>query len=167
MDYVDIGLSFRQMAIAIQKAKTRTKTAKLAGLNDSIVGQYTRILVIVTLQQIAIILDDESVWAMSLVGDSSTYCGQSFFDMRVRVCYRSKLINLHLIAMSMFERHSAENIFNLIAKFMDAMYSKWRAKLVGVLTDGENTMMGCHAGIVTRLITYVDNDVLHIRCPPH
>jgi hypothetical protein len=38
MDYVDIGLSFWQTATAIQKAKTRTKTAKLAGLNDYIVG---------------------------------------------------------------------------------------------------------------------------------
>jgi hypothetical protein len=31
MDYIGIGLSFRQMAAAIQKAKDRTKTAKLVG----------------------------------------------------------------------------------------------------------------------------------------
>jgi hypothetical protein len=49
------------------------KTAKLTGLNDCIVGQYTRVLVSVALQQIALILDDESVWAMSLVGDRSTH----------------------------------------------------------------------------------------------
>ncbi|CAK9216558.1 unnamed protein product [Sphagnum troendelagicum] len=41
INYVGIGMSFRQMAEAIQKAKDRTKTAKLAGLNDLIVGQYT------------------------------------------------------------------------------------------------------------------------------
>jgi hypothetical protein len=49
MDYVGIGLSFRQEATAIQKAKDHTKTAKLAGLNDRIVGEYTRVLVIVAL----------------------------------------------------------------------------------------------------------------------
>jgi len=38
MDYVSIGLSFQQTAVAIQKAKDRMKTAKLIGLNDCIVG---------------------------------------------------------------------------------------------------------------------------------
>jgi hypothetical protein len=167
MDYVGIGLSFRQTAVAIQKAKDRMKTTKLIGLNDCIVGQYTRVLVAVALQQIALILGDESVWAMSLAGDGSTHRGQSFFDLRLRVCYRGDLVNLHLVALPMFERHSAVNIFNLIAKFMDAMYSKWRSKLIGVSTDGENTMIGRHAGIVTRLIACADNNVLRIWCAPH
>ncbi|CAK9258551.1 unnamed protein product [Sphagnum jensenii] len=119
MDFVGIGLSFRQTTEAMQKAKTRTKTAKLTGLNDSIVGQYTRVLVAVALQQIAVILDDESVWAMSLAGDDSTHRGQSFFDLCVRACYRGELMNLHLAAIPMFDRHLAVNIFNLIVKFMD------------------------------------------------
>ncbi len=82
----------------------------------------------------------------------------------------------------MFERHSAVNIFNLITKFMDAMYIKWRSKLigvstddentmtgchVGVSTDDENTMTGCHVGVVTRLIMCADNNVLRIWCAPH
>jgi hypothetical protein len=50
------------------------KTTKLAGLNDYIVGQYTHVLVAVALGQIAGILDDESVWAMSLAGDGSAHC---------------------------------------------------------------------------------------------
>jgi hypothetical protein len=49
MDYVGIGLSFRQMAVAIQKAKDRMKMAKLASLNDRIVGQYMCVLVVVAL----------------------------------------------------------------------------------------------------------------------
>jgi hypothetical protein len=168
MDYVGISLSFRQMAVAIQKTKIRTKMTKFTGLNDSIVGQYTRVLVVVALQQIAIILDDESVWTMSLAGDGSTHHGQSFFDLHVCVCYRGELANLHLVVMPMFERHSAvENIFNLIAKFMDALYNKWRAKLVSLSTGNENTMTGRHAGVVTRLVTCADNNVLRIWCPPH
>lgn len=73
MDYVDISLSFRQTVVAIHKAKDRTKTTKLISLNDCIVGQYTRILVAVALQQIVFILDEKSVWAMSLAGDESTH----------------------------------------------------------------------------------------------
>jgi hypothetical protein len=59
------------------------------------------------------------------------------------------------------------NIFNQIAKFMDALYIKWRAKLIGVPMDSENTMMGCHVGVVTHFVDCVDNDVLHIWCAPH
>jgi hypothetical protein len=162
MDYVGISLSFRQTAAAIQKAKDHTKTTKLAGLNDYIVDQYTHVLVVVTLQQITGILDNESIWAMLLVGDGSAHRGQSFFDLRVRVCYRGELVNLHLVAMPMFERHSAVNIFNLIAKFMDMLYIKWLAKLIGVSMDGKNTITGHHAGVVTRLVDCADNDVLHI-----
>jgi hypothetical protein len=99
----------------------------LAGINGGIVGQYTRVLVVVALQEIAAILEDESVRDMSLAGDGSTHRGQSFFDLRVRVCHRGELVNLHLFAIPMFERHSAHNIFNLITKFMDALYAKWRA----------------------------------------
>jgi hypothetical protein len=50
---------------------------------------------------------------------------------------------------------------------MDALYIKWRAKLIGVSTDYENTMMGHHVGIITRLVDCVDNDVLHIWCALH
>jgi hypothetical protein len=49
MDYIGIGLSFWQTVAAIQKAKDRTKTAKFIGFNDCIVGQYTRVLVVVAL----------------------------------------------------------------------------------------------------------------------
>jgi hexokinase len=58
---------------------------------------------------------------MLLIDDGSTHHKQSFFDLRMRVCYSGELVNLHLVAISMFECHSAKNIFNLIAKFMDAL----------------------------------------------
>jgi len=104
---------------------------------------------------------------MSLAGDGSAHYGQFFFDLCVRVCYRSELVNLHLVAMPMFERHSAINIFNMIAKFMDALYIKWCAKLIGVSTYSENTMTSRHVGVVTRLVNYADNNVLRIWCAQH
>jgi hypothetical protein len=143
------------------------KTAKLIGLNDCIIGQYTHVLVAVALQQIALILDNKSVWAMSLAGDGSMHYGQSFFDLHLRVCYRGDLVNLHLVTLPMFKWHSAMNIFNLIVKFMDTLYNKWRSKLIGVSTNSENTMTGRHAGVVTHLVACADNNVLRIWCTPH
>jgi hypothetical protein len=49
MDHVGNGMSFRQTASAIQHAKERTKTTKLAGITDLMVGQYVRVLVDSTL----------------------------------------------------------------------------------------------------------------------
>jgi hypothetical protein len=97
---------------------------------------------------------------MSLVDDGSTHRGQSFFDLRLHVCYRDDLVNLHLVALPMFEWHLAMNIFNLITKFMDVLYSKWRSKLIGMSTDNENTMTGCHVGVVNRFVACANNNVL-------
>jgi hypothetical protein len=103
MDHISISMSFRQMAVVIQHVKDRTKTAKLIGMNDLIVGQYTRVLVTIALQQIADMVDHEFIWAMLLAGDGSTHRGQSFFDLRLHLCYCDNLVNLHLVAMLMFE----------------------------------------------------------------
>jgi len=126
------------------------------------VGQYVLVLVGSTLQQITNCFDNESVWAMSLAGDDSTHRGQSFFDLCVRICFRGWLLNLHLVAISMFDRHMAGNIFNMLVKFLDAMYGKWRTKLISMSSDGENTMIGRHTGLVTRMIACVENPVLCI-----
>jgi hydrogenase maturation factor len=120
MDHVGSGMSFQQTASAIQHAKECTKTAKLAGITTLMVGQYVRVLVGSTLQQIADGFDDESVSAMSLAGDGSTHRGQSFFNLRVRIYFRGQLLNLHMVAIPMFDRHTANNIFNMQVKFLDA-----------------------------------------------
>jgi len=167
MDHVGSSMSFRQTASAIQHAKERTKTAKLAGIINLMVGQYVRVLVGSTLQQIVDCLNDEFVSAMSLAGDGSTHRGQSFFDLRVCICFCGRLLNLHLVAIPMFDRHTAGNIFNMMVKFLDALYDKWRAKLIGMSSDSENTMTGRHTNLVTRMIACAENLVLRIWCALH
>ncbi|CAM6038621.1 unnamed protein product [Sphagnum compactum] len=70
MDHVSIGMSFRQTAIAIQQAKDRTKTTTLARINELIVDQCVRVVVAA-----ADMINDKSIWAISLAGDSSTHRG--------------------------------------------------------------------------------------------
>jgi hypothetical protein len=167
LDHISIGLSFRQAALAIQHAKDRTKTAKLGGINDLMVAQWVRMLVTVLLQQIAFILGHESVWAFLFAEDSSTNCGQSFFDTRLRVCYKGVLVNLHFVVLPMFVRHTAFNIFELAVKALDALFLNWRSKLLNISSDGKNTMIGRYAGFVTRMANEAANPVLRIWCPPH
>jgi hypothetical protein len=97
-------------------------------------------------------MGDDSVGAISLAFDSSTHREQAFFDLRVRMCFQGVLFNLHLVAIPMFERHTAMNMFNMLVKFRDALYHPWRAKLIGTSSDGENTMTGRHGELVTRIV---------------
>ena len=121
MDHVLIGMSFRHTAAAIQHARDHTKTTKMTGMNDMIVGQYVRVLVGASLQDISDMMGDMSVWAFSIVFDASTRREQSFFDVRVRICYKGLLCNIHLVGLPMFDRHKAEIIYNMLVKFLDAL----------------------------------------------
>jgi hypothetical protein len=60
MDHVSIGMSFRQTLAAIQQTKDRTKTAKLARINELIINQYVQVVVTTILQNISDIIDDKS-----------------------------------------------------------------------------------------------------------
>jgi hypothetical protein len=170
IDYVGCGMSFRQTAAAIRHAKDRLKMQKLGGINDHNVGQYVQALVATNLNKIADLLLHPSIWAFSIAGDGSTHRNSSFFDMRICICVNNILSNLHLVAIPMFERHTTENIFNLIVCFLDALNGAtmiWHAKLMSVSIDGENRMTGCHRGVVTRLEQAVEFPVLRIWCVSH
>jgi hypothetical protein len=136
--------------------------AKLARMNDLIVGQYVRVVIIVALENISDIIDNEYVWAILLVGDNSTHRGQLFFNLHLRACYCNDLTNLHLVVVSMFEHHTVENMFNMVVKFLNALYGQWRNKLIGVSFDGENTTIDRHFGFVTCMVRSASNKVLHI-----
>ncbi|KAH9558973.1 hypothetical protein CY35_06G035100 [Sphagnum magellanicum] len=141
--------------------------AQLGGLNDHEVGKMVRVNVGSNLQVLSDVLNDDEVWAFSLAGDGSTHHDTSFFDVRIRTCIRGVLFNVHLVCVRFFERHTATNIFNMVCKLLDHIYSRWRHKLVSVSTDGENTMTGWLGGFVTLMAQQAVYEVLRIWCPLH
>jgi hypothetical protein len=76
-------------------------------------------------------------------------------------------MNLHLVVVSMFKCHIAENMFNMVVKFFDALYSRWHDKLIGVLFNGGNTITSRHFGFVMRMVQSAFNKLLRIWCTPH
>lgn len=112
----------------------------MSSINNLTIGWYIRALVAANLQVVTNMINDDTVWATSLVGDGSTHRLRSFFAPLMRVCFRGGLLNLRLVAMPMLERHTPFNMLNMLFKFLDALYSKWRFKLMGMSSDGENTM---------------------------
>ena len=66
----------------------------------------------------------------------------------------------------MFDIHTTKNIFYILVKFSDALYDPWRAKLIGMSSDGKNTLKGLHRGIFSRMVAIAENPVLRIWCVP-
>jgi hypothetical protein len=81
------------------------------------------------------------------------------------MCYRGVLLNL--VAIPQFDRHTALNTFNMLVKFLDALYDIWRRKLINVGTDGEPTMVGRLNGLVTRMAREAEHHIMRIWSPPH
>jgi len=167
IQHVSCGLSFRQVATTIEHTKNTCKIAKLRGLNDTIVGQYVRILVSHTLQVISNILASDDVWAFAISFDSSQHCGTTFFDVCIRVSVNGVLHNLHLIAMPHFDRHTAANQEAMLVKLLGALFAGWTRKLIGVTTDGEKTNMGHINGVQVRMVWCAEFKVIQIWCVLH
>jgi len=167
IQFVSAGMSFKQVAIAIGHVQRTLSSAKLIGINDHIIGQYIRVLVVVTLQKIAFLLQHEDVWAFSLSFDGSKHRGTTFFDVRIRIALGGLLFNLHLIAMPHFGRHTADNQIKMLTTLLEALYARWQQKLLNVATDGEKTNMGHINGIQAQLVRMAEFLVVQVWCPLH
>ena len=103
------------------------------------------------------------MWAFSYACDTSTHMGVSFIDQLLRLAVDGLLVDLHLLAIPMFDRHTTLNQFNLITKFMDVINSGWRNNLISLSSDGESTMTSCRGGVITLLEKQTTNSVLRTR----
>jgi hypothetical protein len=78
------------------------------------------------------VLNDDEVWSFSLASDTTTHQGVSLFDVRIRVCVRGVLHNVHLVCFPFYDRHTAKNMCLLVCKLLDNLCVSWRSKLISV-----------------------------------
>jgi hypothetical protein len=131
------------------------------------VGRFIRVLVAVPLQLISNVIANRSVWAFSLTADVSTHLGVPMLDQRILICFNGVLLNLHLVLVPFFERHTATNFVKLITTILDCMHSSRRDNVISISSDGENNMTGRNGGVVTLLERECTNPILRIWCVPH
>ena len=55
----------------------------------------------------------------------------------------------------------------MLVKFIDALYPGWRVKLLNASSDGENTMTGRYAGLVSRVARCAGFNLLRVWCATH
>ena len=107
-------------------------------------------------------------WAFSLALDMSTHMSISYLDIRLRLYLLSYgIINVHFLAISVYERHTGEVIFLTATEALDAMCPEWRDIIVGGSSDGESKMTGCVSGCITRFQREAKPGFIRVWCGAH
>jgi hypothetical protein len=89
-------------------------------------------------------------WAFAIAADESSDAGlDSHLDVRIQFPPIAGVehSSFHLLAIPMFDRsHTGKDYADCVIKVLDALYSEWRTKLIGVSTDGAGNMTGHNIG---------------------
>lgn len=159
------GASFRMAAALMDDAKEETGIGRFGGCSEDVVARYARLVCAASLQRLSQCLD--KVWTFSLATDCATHQGKSYADVRCRFYLNGELHNFHLLAIPLYERHTAINIFNVVETFLDTIVPSWRTKVLGVATDGAATMVGNVGGLVTLMEAQVQYPIVRVWCGLH
>jgi hypothetical protein len=71
------------------------------------------------------------------------------------------------MAIPMFTRHTAEQIFIHAAKLLDVLHSDWRSTILSITTDRERKMTGHVQGVDTRFEQVAQPGFFRIWCGLH
>jgi hypothetical protein len=109
---VAIGVSFCQASKLYHLVKEETGMGSLGSVTDFEVGQLCRIVCVVNLHYLKELFN--KLWAFSIGLDAGNNAGASHLDIRMRCFFKGKLLNLHVLAIPMRERHTGECQYNLV-----------------------------------------------------
>jgi hypothetical protein len=135
------------------------------GCSAVVASNYTRLVCAYCLQTLSDVL--RQVWAFSIALDGSIHQGMSYVNVRVRFHFASKLLNLHLMAIPLFDRHTGENVFDVLVPFLDAVFPSRKKKCIAVSTDGARSMTGRSEGVVSRFHEVCQPGLVRIWCDLH
>lgn len=120
IEHLSVGLKFRQAARVMLFTKERSGLARIGACSNPIVSNYARIACKVNLQKVYEPLDE--VWTFSAALNMSTHTSMSYFDIRARLHLNEYgLVNVHLLAVSVYDWHTAELIFDTSVKVIDLL----------------------------------------------
>jgi hypothetical protein len=128
--------------------KDESGMSVFGGCSDVVASNYTCIVCEHSLQILSDIM--QQTWAITLAFDGSTHQGMSYLDVQTRFHINGSLFNIHLMAIPLFEQDTAENMFVVLKKLLDAVFNPtWKLKCISVSSDGARNMIGSRNGLVT------------------
>lgn len=162
---VALGASFRMAAKMVKLVRDESGLSYYSGCTDVMAANYVRVASAYCLQALHDCLKEST--GMSLALDSSTHQGMSYLDIRVRFTLSGAVQNFHLLAIPLYSNHTGEYMFEVLVKFMDALYKPWKEILIGVSSDGARSMTGKFQGLVTRLGHCAEGKLIRVWCGLH
>lgn len=149
IDYLHAGMSFRLSARVLLTIKERSGLARIGSCTDRTVSKYARIACVVD------------------VRDCHGHVhAHEHIIVRVHLD-RHGIFNAHILTVTVYERHTAEVIFDTAAKLLDALCPSWRDIIIGISTDGERKMTGRVSGVSTWLQNVAKGGHIPIWCGAH
>lgn len=97
-----------------------------------------------------------------------THMNTSYLDKRIHLhLLKFCIVNLHVVAVPMYQRHTAQVIFDTTARALDVPCPSWRNIVIGVSTDGETKMKELIAAVLTRFQNVTKPEFIRIWCGDH
>jgi hypothetical protein len=125
-------------AQVILMTKERTGMATVGCVNEAKMTSYARFVCALNLDSISSIL--KKSWTFSIAMDMSTHMSTSYLDIRARIFVGGSIHNFHVMAIPMFSRHTAEQIFIHAAD--ENSSSKSRGYSLGIHEQGFQVVQG-------------------------
>ena len=97
MDILQHGASFRMIENVTESLKASLKDFRFGYINRQKVSRFAKICCAHSYQTLLELLD--KMWAFSLAVDCGNKSGMEFIDTIIRCVFKSKLYNLHLMAI--------------------------------------------------------------------
>jgi hypothetical protein len=151
VELVKAGLSYRQVSegVALPRSKISGARSLFRPVMRQTASKYIRLIAVVGLGTLSSLL--KHAWAYSLAADASAQIhGIACFSIRIRVPSvdgkKCSQHSLHVVAPPLQGSHTGATMLNLTAEVMGALDSQWRAKLIGVTSDGAANMAGRFSG---------------------
>jgi len=92
----------------------------------------------------------------------------SYLDIRIRLHLENAgIVNLHLLAIPAFDRHTGQVTFEVASKALDVLCESWRDMLIGISTDGEKKTTGRVSGVAARFQQVCRPRFIRIWCGAH
>jgi hypothetical protein len=79
----------------------------------------------------------------------------------------ASMFGFFVYRIPLFERHTGEEMLEVLVCFLDAVLPSWRMACIAVATDGARSMTGCLQGVVTRIQEVCAPGPIRIWCCLH
>ena len=163
--YMSSGLSLGECLKLLLDVKKRADLHEPGCINMQKVITYSRFVCAMAYQMISDIL--KSVWAFSIALEGGNNSDNSYLDVRIRFSVNEVLYNLHLVALPIREHNTGQYMFKIISDLLDALCENWKAKLIGITSDGTSSMTGPISSVVTQLHQIRHPGCYRVWCAAH